>query len=476
MVEINSNSSSWQYKSLVLHPDGNTPGIWVYGISITPDSEKLVNAYGGGIFIWNLRTQELENFIYEDSDNFFNVVISHDGKYIASGGSNKTVKIWNLQTGELINNLWERADPINCVAFSNDSKILACGGTNKYKNGENKATITYLWNPETEELIGKLCGHSKRVNCIAFSPNNQIVATGSYDGTIKVWDINTQELLYTLTEHTSYVADLLILPDSQTLISSGGGGIKFWDLTTGKLINTLSEDSDYIRSFAINHNYKLLASNNHSNIKIWNLQTGELIHTLEFSQIVSITFSPDGKLLASGNALSEIRIWEIPDDFLIKRQYVSEIINTEFDLQKNGYFDPENLEDARKRVITSIVRRQGQSKFRKTLIEIYNCQCAITGCNAEQVLEAAHIIPYLGSDTSYPTNGLLLRADIHTLFDLYLIAINPDTMTVEISPNLKNTPYDDLAKKPILLPQNEDYKPNKQAIKQHYEIFCQKQN
>ncbi|MBD2667486.1 HNH endonuclease [Richelia sinica FACHB-800] len=231
-----------------------------------------------------------------------------------------------------------------------------------------------------------------------------------------------------------------------------------------------------MRSFAINHNYQLLASNNHSNIKIWNLQTGELIHTLEFSQVISITLSPDGKLLASGNALSELRIWEIPDDFLEKRKSVSEIINTELDLQKNGYFDPENLEDARKRVITSIVRRQGQSKFRKTLIKTYNCQCAITGCNAEQVLEAAHIIPYLGSDTNHPTNGLLLRADIHTLFDLYLITINPDKMTVEISPNLKNTPYSDLVGKPILLPQNQDYKLNKQALEQHYQLFCKKQN
>ncbi|WP_390840758.1 HNH endonuclease [Richelia sinica] len=200
------------------------------------------------------------------------------------------------------------------------------------------------------------------------------------------------------------------------------------------------------------------------------------MHTLEFSQVISITLSPDGKLLASGNALSELRIWEIPDDFLEKRKSVSEIINTELDLQKNGYFDPENLEDARKRVITSIVRRQGQSKFRKTLIKTYNCQCAITGCNAEQVLEAAHIIPYLGSDTNHPTNGLLLRADIHTLFDLYLITINPDKMTVEISPNLKNTPYSDLVGKPILLPQNQDYKLNKQALEQHYQLFCKKQN
>ncbi|MBE9198664.1 MULTISPECIES: HNH endonuclease [unclassified Nodularia (in: cyanobacteria)] len=478
MLVITNYPRDWQYKTVISHP-ADTPAIWVYGISITPDGKKLVNAYGGGVFIWDLKTGKLDHFLDEHSKCVFNLAISPNGQNLASGSLDKTVKIWNLHTGELISTLAKRADPINCVAFSHDGKILACGGTNKYKNAEGKTTTTYLWNPETEELIGTLTGHYLRVQCIAFSPNNQIIVTGSYDKTIKVWDINTQELLYTLTGHLSYVGHLLILPDCQTLISSGGGGIKFWNLTTGKLLSALSEDSEYIRSFAINHNYQILASTNSPHIKIWNLQTKELIHTLEFSWAISITFSPDGKLLASGNALGEIRVWEIPDDFLIKIQQknvLSEIVNTEINLEKNGYFNPENLEDARKRVITSIVRRQGQSTFRKTLIQVYNCKCVITGCNAEQVLEAAHIIPYLGSDTNHPTNGLLLRADIHTLFDLYLIAINPDKMTVEISNHLKNTSYGDLAGNPILIPQNEDYKPNKQALEKHYQIFYEKQN
>jgi WD40 repeat protein len=475
MLNKYNHTNEWEYKNLISDP-AYISGIWIYGISITPDSKKLVNAYGGGIFIWNLKTGKLEHFLDEHSQCVFDLAISPNGHNMASGSIDTKVKIWNLQTGELISTLIKRADPINCVAFSYDGKILASGGTNKYKSVEGKTTTAYLWNPETAELIGTLTGHSKRVNCITFSPNNQIVATGSYDTTIKIWDINTQKLIYTLNGHSSYVGDLLILPDCKTLISSGGGGIKFWDLTNGKLINTLSEDSSYIRCFAVDNSYKMLANVNHSTIRIWDLQTMELIHTLEFTCAISITFSPDGKLLASGNALGEIRIWEIPDDFLEKRQEGSQIINTELDLEKNGYFDPENLEDARKRVITSIVRRQGQSTFRKKLIEIYNSQCIITGCNAEQVLEAAHIIPYLGSDTNHPTNGLLLRADIHTLFDLYLISIHPDKMTVEISPDLNNTPYIHLAGKKIKIAQIKDFQPNKKALEQHYQIFDQKQN
>jgi hypothetical protein len=107
----------------------------------------------------------------------------------------------------------------------------------------------------------------------------------------------------------------------------------------------------------------------------------------------------------------------------------------------SGDFDANDVEDARKRAMMAIVRRQGQPAFRKMLLEAYGDACAITGCNLPQVLEAAHVHPYKGDHTNVVSNGLLLRADIHTLFDLRLIAIDPDTLTVLVSPNLDGTEY-----------------------------------
>src|ERR1700722_13605652 len=80
-------------------------------------------------------------------------------------------------------------------------------------------------------------------------------------------------------------------------------------------------------------------------------------------------------------------------------------------------FDPKNIKDARERIRRTIVQRRGQAKFRNALLEAYGSRCAISGCGALEVLEAAHICPYQGSATNHVTNGLLLRADIHTLFD-----------------------------------------------------------
>lgn len=109
-----------------------------------------------------------------------------------------------------------------------------------------------------------------------------------------------------------------------------------------------------------------------------------------------------------------------------------------------GAFDPDGIKDARDRVYSSIVRRRGQSKFRNELIAAYGGKCAITGSDVLDVLEAAHVHPYRGAATNVTPNGLLLRADIHTLFDLYLISVDPETRTVCVAPKLAGTTYGEL--------------------------------
>lgn len=127
-------------------------------------------------------------------------------------------------------------------------------------------------------------------------------------------------------------------------------------------------------------------------------------------------------------------------------------------------FDAQHVEDERKKVMRSIIRRQGQSRFRKALICAYQGQCAITGCKVIELLEAAHIHPYMGEQTNKVTNGLLLRADIHTLFDLGLIHISPDTLEVAVSVKLRGTEYETLHCRHVTLPLNPEHHPNLEAL------------
>ena len=123
-------------------------------------------------------------------------------------------------------------------------------------------------------------------------------------------------------------------------------------------------------------------------------------------------------------------------------------------------------EDARRRVVSSIVTRQGQGAFRQSLIMAYHSKCAITGCDAIDALEAAHIMPYRGVHSNVVRNGLLLRSDIHTLFDLGKITISQEYKVI-LHPDLINTSYNKLNGRKIALPANREDWPSLQALREH---------
>lgn len=132
-------------------------------------------------------------------------------------------------------------------------------------------------------------------------------------------------------------------------------------------------------------------------------------------------------------------------------------------------FDHASSADQRQKAIGEVVRRRGQVKFRRALLEAYGDICAISGCNAIEALEACHITPYRGDYSDHVQNGLLLRADLHSLFDLGLVAIEPGTMTVRIAAQLEGTTYGELAGRPLLVPSDLTKRPSIQALTKHFE-------
>ncbi len=138
-------------------------------------------------------------------------------------------------------------------------------------------------------------------------------------------------------------------------------------------------------------------------------------------------------------------------------------------LVEEAPFNPEDEQDGKKKVWAEVAQRQGQSKFRKTLIEAYDATCCVTGTAVPDVLQAAHIRPYNGPSTNHVSNGLLLRADIHTLFDLKLIKIEPDTMIVHVSSSLMGTSYWTLNGQVLRMPSKKKYHPNRNSLEKHFQ-------
>jgi len=141
------------------------------------------------------------------------------------------------------------------------------------------------------------------------------------------------------------------------------------------------------------------------------------------------------------------------------------------DLAGDSDYIPDGI-DRRELVQRQIKARRGQPQFREALLNRYASRCVVTGCEIVALLEAAHINPHRSENDNHPANGLLLRADIHTLFDLHLLGIEPDTLRIELNPTLVG----DLTYAPLAsdsLKCSSADRPTRAALVEHHTLFVE---
>lgn len=208
-------------------------------------------------------------------------------------------------------------DWIYSIAISPDGQTLASGSFDK--------TIK-LWELSTGSLIQTLSNHSKGVCCVAISPDGQMLASGSWDETIKLWRLDTGELIRTLKGHTASVRSLAIAPDSQTLVSgSFDETIKLWYMDTGECLSTLAEKVGQVCTIALTPDGQTIASGgNDGLITLRSLDTDAekkptftLTLTGNLSSICSLTISPDGQILVAGCTDGNVKLWQLSSGTLL---------------------------------------------------------------------------------------------------------------------------------------------------------------
>ncbi|AFY30576.1 protein kinase [Calothrix sp. PCC 7507] len=169
--------------------------------------------------------------------------------------------------------------------------------------------------PSSSFLERTLTGHSNKICSVAFSPDGNTLASGSYDKTIKLWNLATGEQIRTLKGHSDTICSVVFSPNRITLVSgSYDETIKLWNLATGEQIRTLTGYYNWGISVDFSPDGNTLASGSRDKtIKLWNLATGEQIRTLtgHSDEVISVAFSPDGKTLVSGSGDKTIKIWRL---------------------------------------------------------------------------------------------------------------------------------------------------------------------
>ncbi|KAJ5894292.1 G-protein beta WD- 40 repeats containing protein [Penicillium taxi] len=294
--------STWA--SLIQTLEGHS--IWVTTVAFSPDGKQIASGSDDTtIKLWDSTTGDLQKTLEGHSYRVTTVAFSPDGKQIASGSVDSTIKLWDSTTGDLQKTLEGHSHWVTTVAFSPDGKQIASGSAD---------TTIKLWDSTTGDLQKTLEGHSHWVTTVAFSPDGKQIASGSYDTTIKLWDSTIGDLQKTLEGHSNCVTTVAFSPDGKQIASgSYDTTIKLWDSTTGDLQKTLEGHSYRVTTVAFSPDGKQIASGSADNtIKLWDSTTGDLQKTLEghSREVTTVAFSPDGKQIASGSDDTTIKLWD----------------------------------------------------------------------------------------------------------------------------------------------------------------------
>ena len=267
-------------------------------------------------------------------------------KMLASGAEDGTIRLWDVETGTIIASFRHTRlrlfypDPVTSVLFSPDGKILASGAEDR---------TVKLWDVATIASIASGVGNTGVVSSVSFSPiailedtawaksvsfspDGKMLASVAGDWTVKLWDIATIVAIASrlgdtgvvssvsfspiaILKHTAFVHSVSFSSNGKILASgTADKTVKLWDIATATIIATLEGHTLTVRSVSFSPDGKMLASGaNDRTVKLWDVETGTNIATLEGHThfIWSVSFSPDGKMLASGAGDDTVMLWDM---------------------------------------------------------------------------------------------------------------------------------------------------------------------
>lgn len=235
----------------------------------------------------------------------WSLALSKDGKNLAMGNNNGTVKFWDIAAGKVLWTIPAHKTPIWGLALSPKGDYLATGSD----DGQ-----AILWDLKTQEPVRTLA-NGVGVRAVAFAPDGQRLLTGDRAGGVKVWDVHKGAKLIDKAAPTGLIGAVGYAPDGTTMASAGGDNtVTIWDAATGspKLTLTGHESGVYGLAFAPNGR-SLVTGSWDRTVRLWDLDSGNQLAKLEAhtQDVWSVAFNPEGTLFASAGEDQMVRVWNL---------------------------------------------------------------------------------------------------------------------------------------------------------------------
>jgi WD40 repeat protein/transcriptional regulator with XRE-family HTH domain len=220
-----------------------TSEVFFYGLAWSPNGQQVSSGtYLQGIAIWDISRQNVQWVGREFSTRFQCIAWRPDGTQIIAGGDDGLLYLWDPETGKLIQKLIGHQGAVKCAAWHSQRPWVATGSSSK-SGGE-----LFVWNTTQSDLIFRMEDPPTAINTVAWGQEPDVLVSGSGDGALRWWDVQSGKCLHVREAHEGAVLSLRRSPEGSRFASCGDDGvIMIWDAANGTLQQTFRRDRPYER-------------------------------------------------------------------------------------------------------------------------------------------------------------------------------------------------------------------------------------